>query len=497
MSEASKLLIKKYYDEHSLVESNINSFNNFAEIELHNIVREFSEINPTIIPQDVEKFQIKLDKVWLDKPKFVEADGSVRNVYPSEARLRGLTYSAPMFLKISTHADGVQKEEFTTQIGKLPVMVKSKFCHLNKLSKEQLIEKKEDPDDHGGYFIINGNEKLIITVEDLATNKFFVEEASTGPSKFVGKLFSERGSFRVPHQIEQMKDGIIYLTFVRLKRVPIIAVIKALGLTEDQEILNTIAENKQYDDIFVNLYETANLKNVKDAYELIGRELGFTPTMESKEERIDELLDKFLLPHIGTTKKERMLKAYNLCKLIKKFLMVSKENLPVQDKDHYTNKKLKLSGDLLADLLRANMRVLVNDILYNFQRLVKRGKFQSIKIIIREKLLTSRIKSAMATGSWTANRKGISQNMDRTNFVATTSHLQRVNSLLSTTQENFEARALHPSHWGRLCSVETPEGTSIGLRKNLALLCNISAEDVPEEKTKKSLESLGLQFMKK
>jgi len=103
----------------------------------------------------------------------------------------------------------------------------------------------------------------------------------------------------------------------------------------------------------------------------------------------------------------------------------------------------------------------------------------------------------MATGSWTANRKGISQNMDRTNFIATSSHLQRVNSLLSTTQENFEARALHPTHWGRLCAVETPEGTSIGLRKNLALLCNISAEDVTEEKIRKPLENLGLKYIKK
>ena len=68
--------------------------------------------------------------------------------------------------------------------------------------------------------------------------------------------------------------------------------------------------------------------------------------------------------------------------------------------------------------------------------------------------------------------------------------------MLNTTQENFEARALHTTHWGRLCAVETPEGTSIGLRKNLALLCNISAEDVQEDKIKKSLEGLGLKLKK-
>ena len=496
MVEASKLLIKKYYKEHSLVESNINSFNNFLDVELDNIVKEFSEINPAIIPQEFEEFKIKLDKVWVDKPNFVEADGSTKDVYPSESRLRGLTYSAPMFLKISTHADGVQREEFTTQIGKIPIMVKSKYCHLNKLDRQQLIEKGEDPDDLGGYFIINGNEKVMIMVEDLATNKFFIEKTSSGPSKYVGKLFSERASFRIPHKIEQMKDGIIYLSFVRLSRIPIISIIKALGVTKDQDIINMISEERQYDDLIVNLYEGMNIKTVNDAYEFLAKALGINLPKEIRDEKIEERLDKFLLPHIGVTKKDRLLKAYNLCKLIKRFLMVTKENLPVESKDHYTNKRLKLSGDLLADLLRTNMRVLVNDILYNFQRLVKRGKLQSIRIIIRDKLLTSRIKSAMATGSWTASRKGISQNIDRTNFLATTSHLQRVNSLLNTTQENFEARALHTTHWGRLCAVETPEGTSIGLRKNLALLCNISAEDVQEDKIKKSLEGLGLKLKK-
>ena len=156
------------------------------------------------------------------------------------------------------------------------------------------------------------------------------------------------------------------------------------------------------------------------------------------------------------------------------------------------NKRLKLSGDLLADLFRVNLHALINDLLYNFQRLVKRGKFSSVKIIIRDKLLTDRIKSAMATGSWVGGRKGISQNMDRTNFLATLSHLQRVVSLLSAEQENFAARSLHSTHFGRLCPIETPEGTSIGLRKNLAMMSSITQGKFSEEKLVKSLRGLGL-----
>ena len=161
------------------------------------------------------------------------------------------------------------------------------------------------------------------------------------------------------------------------------------------------------------------------------------------------------------------------------------------DKDHSMNKRLKLSGELLADLFRVNLKVLIGDLLYNFQRIVKRGKFPSIKVIIRDKLLTQRIYSSMATGNWVGGRKGIAQRMQRLNHLETMSHLQRVVSPLSASQENFEARALHSTHLGRLCPIETPEGTNIGLRKNLALLTEIS-HDQDEEALVKILKSNGL-----
>ena len=129
--------------------------------------------------------------------------------------------------------------------------------------------------------------------------------------------------------------------------------------------------------------------------------------------------------------------------------------------------------------------------LYNFQRIVKRGKFPTIKVIIRDKLLTSRIYSSMATGNWVGGRKGISQRMDRLNFLSTMSHLQRVVSPLSAAQENFDARELHSTHLGRLCPIETPEGTNIGLRKNLAMLATISSHS-DEGEIMASLKNIGL-----
>jgi DNA-directed RNA polymerase beta subunit len=374
-------------------------------------------------------------------------------------------------------------------------MLKSRHCLLDKLSKEELIERGEDPTDPGGYFIINGTEKVLIHIEDLASNSFLVDHVGAGVSEFVGKIFSESGSFKIPHTIERMKDGIFYLTFTRVRRVPIIMVLKALGMTSDEDIMKTVSEDGQFDEVLMNLYEFVDIKNVDDALDQVAKKIGITQSKEIRVLRMGEILDKYLLPHIGLSSDDRMAKARNICKMIKKFIRVSRQDVKSDDKDHYMNKRIKSSGDLLADLFRVNLKVLIGDLLYNFQRIVKRGKFPTIKVIIRDKLLTSRIYSSMATGNWVGGRKGISQRMDRLNFLSTMSHLQRVVSPLSASQENFEARELHSTHLGRLCPIETPEGTNIGLRKNLAMLSSVSTAS-DEAEIVRSLKNMGLDVSK-
>ncbi len=492
MPKSDYVLIKKYFEENSLVKSGIESFNNFVEKELQKIVDENSIVEPTIIPPNVESFKIRLDKIWITKPEITEADGSKRAIYPVEARLRKISYAAPMFIEITSLINDVQRENFTTQIGSIPIMLKSNFCHLNKFSREELAEKGEDPDDAGGYFIINGTERVLVSIEDLASNKFLVDEESVGPSKFVGKLFSEQGPYKIPHTIERLKDGIFYLSFTRVKRVPLILVLKALGLTKDEDIVKFISKDKQFDEVLINLFEHVDVKNEEDAIDLIAKKIGITQVREVRIERVIEILDKYLLSHIGASKESRIFKAYNLCKMLRKYIGVSNGETHLDDKDHYMNKRVKMSGDLLADLFRMNLKVLIGDLLYNFQRIVKRGKFPSLKVIIREKLLTSRIYSSMATGNWVGGRKGISQRIQRLNYLNLVSHLQRVVSPLSSSQENFEARELHATHLGRLCPSETPEGTNIGLKKNFAILASVS-EDSSEENVLKVLKLAGLR----
>jgi len=486
----SEVLIKKYFDEHSFVASDIASFNNFIDYELQNIIEQNKIIEPTIIPHNIDNFKIRFDKIWVTKPEITEADGSKRPIFPVEARLRKLSYSAPIFIEVSAHINGIQRESFTTQVGSLPIMLRSKYCHLSGLEGDDLLKKGEDPTDPGGYFIINGTERVLIKVEDLAANNFLVDKDVQ--NDYIGKLFSSYGSYKIPHSIEKLKDGVFYLTFTRVKRIPIIPIIKALGMIKDEDIMRCIIGSQQNDAIFVNLYEFVEIKTVEDSLDYVAKKIGITQAKDIRIERMKEIIDKYLLPHLGVTEKDRMTKAYNLCKYIKKYLLVSSGEQPADDKDHYMNKQVKMSGDLLAELFQVNLKVLIGDLLYNFQRIVKRGKFPSIKVVIRDKLMTSRIYSAMATGSWVGGRTGVSQRIQRINFLESLSHLQRVISPLSASQENFAAREIHATHLGRLCPIETPEGTNIGLRKNSALLAAISYES-DEEVILKQLKMLGLK----
>lgn len=483
-------LIKKYFEENAVIKADLDSFNNFVEREFQAILEENRVIEPTIIPSNVDEFKIRLDNIWVTKPEITEADGSTRPVYPVEARMRKLSYAAPVFLEVSAHINGVQRESFKTQIGSLPIMLRSKSCHLNSLPREELIKHGEDPDDPGGYFIINGTEKVIVDIEDLASNRFIAEKNATGVSPYSGKIFSERGSYKIPHEVERLKDGIFYLSFTRVKRIPLLAVIKALGLTRDEEIMKMIGlENNN--EVIINLYDFVDLKNEEEALDFISKKVGISQTREVRLERMAEILDKYLLPHVGLSPEDRLMKAYNLCKYLKHYIRVINGELGLDDKDHYMNKRLKMSGELLADLFRVNMKVLIGDMLYNFQRIVKRGKFPSIRVIIREKLLTQKVYSSLATGNWVGGRTGVCQRMERLNFLQGLSTLQRVVSPLSASQENFEARTLHATHLGRLCPSETPEGTNIGLRKNLALLSQPS-QKVDEEEVLKEVKKLGL-----
>lgn len=476
------LLIRKYLEQHSLVESNIVSFNNFVEKKMQEIVTELSES----LPKE-EDLEITLGKIKVGKPVIIEADGSPNHITPTEARLRNLTYSAPITLEIKIK-QGSQIEEQEVEIGYIPVIVKSNVCNIAGKKGEELEKLFIDPLDPGGYFIINGNERVMVMTEDLAENQPFIENSKGKPML---RLFSRRGSYRIPISITETPEGIIEVSFSRFKNIPAVLILKSLGMTKESEIARSIA--KETDSLIVNLYEFANLQDQEEAMMKIAEQTSLQGTKKEILDRVKQRIDSYLLPHIGLDKNTRMEKAVTLCKLIKQFLIAKENTKNTTDKDHYANKRVRLSGDLLADLFRVNLSILVRDIQHSLQKIQKRKKFYSLKTIAKSTLFTHRVESAIATGNWIGERTGVTQNMDKTNYLAILSQLQRVASTLPGEQENFLARTVHPTHYGRFCPIETPEGTEIGLRKNLAILSKISTYvELDEEKLEKLLLETGM-----
>ncbi len=481
MKTDKHILIKKYLQQHSLVESNIKSYNDFVGKKMQQIVNELNET----IPQ--EEVQVKFGKIRIGKPNITESDGSITPIGPTEARLRKLTYSAPIYAEINVNF-GDNSDSAEVEIGRIPVIVKSDPCNTHGLSKDELRAELMDPLDPGGYFIVNGNERVIVMTEDLAPNIPFIEEGRRGLTL---RMFSQRGPYRIPTTISETADGLLEVTFSRLKNIPAIVLIKALGMLTESEIAKHIG--RQDDTVIVNLYEYAKVVQPKDALMIIAELAGVQGTEKEILDRVKQRVDSYLLPHIGLTKETRTEKAIMLCKLLKEFLQSKHDPSLRSDKDHYANKRIKLSGDLLADLFRVNMNILVKDIQYTLQKVAKRKKFYSVKTVAKSTLFTHRIESAIATGAWIGERSGVTQNMSKNNYLDMLSSLQRVSSMLPDEQENFLARTLHPTHYGRFCPTETPEGTEIGLRKNLAMLSRIStALDVDEKALTQKIQAMGL-----
>jgi DNA-directed RNA polymerase subunit B len=330
----------------------------------------------------------------------------------------------------------------------------------------------------------------MVMAEDLAENQPFIEE--TKKSEVTLKLFSLKGTYRIPITISENKKGIFEVSFSRFKDIPAVILLKALGLIKESDIARYLG--KETDSVIVNLYDFVNIATKEDAMMYMAEKTSLQGTKKEILDRVKQRIDSYFFPHIGQSKEDRMKKAITLCKLIKQYLIAKDDAKLRTDKDHYANKRVRLSGDLLATLFRVNLGILIRDIQYSLQKSSKRKKFFSIKVLAKSTLFSHRVESAIATGAWTGERSGVTQNLDKTNYLMTISQLQRVSSMLESEQENFKARTLHPTHYGRFCPIETPEGTEIGLRKNLSLLGRVSTRvELEENNFIKELESIGLE----
>lgn len=484
-------VVEAMFKENPLVKQHIDSYNEFVNHKIHKIVEELREVKTS-----EEKCSVKFHKLRIKLPVITEADGSKRKVHPIEARLRNRTYSASLFLEMSLIDGDVEKDRDEVYIGELPVMLKSDICHLKGLNPDELIDVGEDPNEPGGYFIINGSERVLVSVEDLAPNRMIVSNESRGGKRIVvGRIFSIKGGFRAKIQVERKLQGQMYIIFpASPKNLNLFIVLKALGFSK-KKLLDAFSDKPEVvSDILLNL-EGTDTESIGDALDYLGKRVAAGQPPEYRKSRAEYVLDNYLLPHIGTLPEDRTKKAHFLIRMGERCIEVAYGNREEDDKDHYANKRIKISGNLIDDLFRYAMGYFIKDLKYQIERAYTRNRKLQIKTLTRPDALTDRIRFAMATGMWPGGRQGISQLLERTAYMTAMSHLRRVISPLSKTQQHFEARDLHPTHLGKICPNETPEGQRCGLVKNMAIGCVVSARET--KGLEKDLEKLGVTLIKK
>jgi len=521
-------LVETYFRERSIVNHHIASYDDFLPTIDHPNSRMQKIVdNVRASPDDSERGIIRLDPdrtegkvieirigrrrdektgqidqnarptITVGRPVIKEANGATHDLYPMEARLRNLNYSAPINLEFTVIEDGLERESERVHIGDLPVMVKSKKCNLHKDNIEAereptdeevakyLVTMGEDLCDSGGYFIIGGTERTLISLEDLAPNRVMVELSERyGARLAVAKVFSQKEGYRALTLMEKKKDGVLVVSVPAASgQIPLIVLMKALGMENDEDIFRAIVSDPQMANIvYANIEECLNKKlyppngihTTEDAILYLERKFATGQAKEYRAKKVESIIDRSLLPHLGDTADVRLKKAIFLGRVARTILELELGKRKEDDKDHYANKRLKLAGDLMEDLFRVAFTNLIKDLKYQLERGYTRRKGLKISSAIRPDLLTHRLLHALATGNWVGGRAGVSQLLDRTSNMSALSHLRRVTSPLTRSQPHFEARDLHPTQWGRLCPNETPEGQNCGLVKNCALIVDVS-----------------------
>ncbi|CAG8592550.1 13222_t:CDS:10, partial [Ambispora leptoticha] len=529
-------VISSFFNDKGLVRQQLDSFDEFVQNTMQEIVDE----NRSLVLQNIQgsgegdqarRYYIQFGQVYLSKPTMTEADGSVQAMFPQEARLRNLTYAAPLYVdmkKRTVDADPralenkdrpnvtemfdeehLEDEEDNSQntsdnnftkvfVGKVPIMLRSDFCVLSKLSDRELYSLNECPYDQGGYFIINGSEKVLIAQERMASNTVYVfAKSAPSPYSYTAEIKSavEKGSKTVNQltiklmakTAEKGATGqFIHANMPYIKKdVPVLIVFRALGLVADRDFLSHICydphDTQMLEALKPCIEEAFAIQNQEVALDWIGRR--GTASGAIKDKRIKyakEILQKELLPHVGTTFRCETKKAFFFGYMVHRLLLAALNRRELDDRDHYGKKRMDLAGPLLAILFRMLFKKLTKDIGLYLRKCIDSSREFNLNLAIKAQTITNGLKYSLATGNWGDQKKamqaraGVSQVLNRYTFASTLSHLRRCNTPMGRDGKIAKPRQLHNTHWGMVCPAETPEGQACGLVKNLALMSYIS-----------------------
>lgn len=546
-------VISSFFDTKGLVSQQTDSFDEFTQTTIQDLVNEYSTItldqpNPPSPPGmkiALRRYEIKFGTVMVSRPTISETDGTVTSLLPYECRDRNLTYASPLYINITKkvsaavernvplnelddaqHAEMMKTGEHPTKliweqeenaedddtgksedwknmvfVGKLPIMVKSKICHLSREHEESLFMVNECPYDQGGYFVINGSEKVLIAQERSAANIVQVfKKAQPSPYTYTAEIRSalEKGSrlisslnLKLYGKGDSARGGFgqtIHTTLPFVKSdLPIAIVFRALGVVSDEDILNHICYDRKDSQMLEMLRpcieEAFCVQDREVALDFIGKRGNRDQAGLGREKRVrvaKDILQKETLPHISQTEGSETRKAFFLGYMVHKLLQCALGRREPDDRDHFGKKRLDLAGPLLAKLFRGIIRRVNTELSNYLRRCVEGNRHFNLAVGIKPGTLSNGLKYSLATGNWGDQKKamsstaGVSQVLNRYTFASTLSHLRRTNTPIGRDGKLAKPRQLHNTHWGLVCPAETPEGQACGLVKNLSLMCYVS-----------------------
>lgn len=522
----SDLLRDRVKHQNSASEHVLESFNWLVETGLQEIYADFGPICPEV---GNRRQEVSISNITLSEPTNKEkGTGLIHRTTPHEALIRGLTYGSQVFVDIRSCA--MTRENETAEwvitddiryvqqpIHKLPMVVKGRGCVLE--SDADL--RHGDPKDPGGYFIIKGQEKVLVGQERVRANFIHVKRLKDSDThELQCEVRSGHGrkmratSTLYAHVSRKSDKRAPAMTFnlPYLKHdVPLAAMFRMLGVETPQDMLIAIGgpetETEFYHDLLgldlipesvatqTDVYAWVAAKCPKK-YVAVSEKRGPAPPAEyepgnqqTKPQYVKHLMDNEFIPHVGSfavtgvpdaaaseASTEAMYRRVAYLGLIaRKCGEVSLGKRHPDSMDDAANKRLSTVGVLMAQLIRQHVRRLFK----RLEAIVRKGLTDgAVTVQIPDVVSTcgaaisGALKYALATGNWGIQnvgqqQTGFSQQLQRASRTATISHLRRVNLPINRESKSFEPRQLQPSSFGVTCPVESPEGAACGLLKNL------------------------------
>ncbi|KAI3834885.1 hypothetical protein MKW98_015998 [Papaver atlanticum] len=478
-------LLPEFLKVRGLVKQHLDSYNYFVNTEIKKIIRANSLIQSSIDPETY----IRYTNVKIGDPS-IEIDHSVDNLTPHRCRLSDTTYAAPILVDI-TYTKGMKekreiKQKINVIIGRMPVMLRSCRCVLTGKDEAELARLGECPLDPGGYFIVKGTEKVILIQEQLSKNRIIIETDKKG--HLVASVTSSTEATKSKTVILMDKEKIFLQLNAFPKPVPIMVVMKAMGIESDQEVVQMVGRDPRYAALLLPSIQecaTENIFNQQQALEYLDNKVKkFAFSNVNQEGRALSILRDVFLANVPVREQNFRPKCIYAAVMLRRMMDAILNKDAIDDKDYVGNKRLELSGQLISLLFEDLFKTMNGEVKKQMDLALTKNlarSFDNSNYLTRDSI-TQGLERALSTGNWDLkrfkmHRKGMTQVLARLSFIASVGHMTKVSPQFEKSRKVSGPRALQPSQWGMLCPCDTPEGEACGLVKNLALMTHVTTDE--------------------